>query len=127
MYEFPIPDGVNPEAIARRIIYLAWKASRCQGMGFHQDRGDMTEMELFNRTGEHVQPPEKDTWQQKQWGEPVLRYSTDYVFGRMMKLNVYVGTTKLGMTSDFRIDYQSFAGKYKTAQELAEAAIASMK
>ena len=51
----------------------------------------------------------------------------DYVFGRMMKLNIQLDTESLEFSDSApRLDYQSWCGKYPTYEVLYDSAVKSL-
>ena len=111
----------NRDQFIKRLFFLAWQAcGGTSGLGFLQARDDADENKVFDnvlRAGDYPGVPHH---------APRL-ISSDYVFGRMMKLNVYlVDDDSIGMYGEWRRDYQGFSGKYKTPEELFEATKASL-
>jgi hypothetical protein len=104
------PIGTGVEMLAKRMLWLAYQSSRVVGMGFLQERNDVTEDSLW---GTHSRPG---------------RVNTDYAFGRMMKL--YFEMNPVGILShssrEYNPEYQSFCHKYQNIQALAKAAAESL-
>lgn len=110
-------------ALAKRILWLAYNASVPIGMGWLQERPDVTEESLWKGYGGNGRP-----------GRAVHEAYVDYGYGRMMKVGVIVGRTDGGnplaveITNDGtpRGDYQSFARRYPTYADLLNAAVAEL-
>jgi hypothetical protein len=110
---------LNPVTVAKRAFWLAFQASRAQGMGhLHAEAAKAaTEDDVWRVVM-------TDEWTGKSRDFPY----GDYVFGRMMK-------TRLQWTSDEiqtpesepRFDYQSWCGRYGGYGELVDAAVSSLK
>lgn len=97
----------NGEAVAKRALFLAWKAARVVGMGALADRGP------------HM--TEEQVWQSARTEKGQV--FADYVFGRMMKLHLrYRETSVETNTDELRSDYQSWCGVYRNYGELVQAA-----
>jgi hypothetical protein len=110
-------EGISGEALAKRMLKLAWDASRTVGLGFLQDRGPgLSEDDLWKRGCDNMG---------RTGGG---RVSTDYLFGRMMKLRFEYNEEGIVIGTDvWRPDYQSFCTKYRNLEFLAESAAASFK
>lgn len=105
----------NPEALAKRMFFLAYEASRVVGMGFLQARQNVTEDQVFGAL-----------WKQSHRELPI-NYCGDYIFGRMVKLNIEVWEDFIDIPDDNpRMDYQSWAFLYATYQDLATEAAVSL-
>lgn len=90
-------------------------------MGFLQDRGpEQTEEQVWDHAY-------KNRDYAGGHDGPANQCRCDYVMGRMMKMNVIFGSNFIEMSdAPPRSDYQSWCRKYKTAQALIDAAVASM-
>ena len=115
-------DG-DCEKLAKRIMYLAWKASRCLGLGFLQDRGEQNEEEVW-----------ASMMGRRDYGGFLANTNqtgdvyADYVNGRMMKLGIKWSEGEISLNNDnFDREYQSFARLYPTAQSLFDKAVESLK
>lgn len=104
--------GATGEQLTRRMLKLAWDAGHVVGMGMLHDRGPgMTEDQVWTNAA-----------------KAPGRLLADYVFGRMIKLNVaYDGNAVSSRDDAYHEDYQSFCRKYPNFKALAEAAAASFK
>jgi hypothetical protein len=101
----------NGEETARRMLRLAYDASRAVGMGFLAARDRVTDAEL---------------WTDATYARPD-GVNADYLFGRMMKLRFTFGPDWVdGSDGAYSRDYQSFAGKYPDFASLAAAAGATV-
>ena len=109
---------VRPNEVANRAVYLAWKASQVLGMGILQDSGDLPEDEVLEHVGRGADnaSPTK-----------INSIYCDYVFGRMMKLSLYIRPDHI-LYGDGKIsgDYQSWCWKYPTYESLLSAAEKSL-
>lgn len=111
-------------ALAKRVFYLAWKASRVVGSGVLQDQGDKTEEEVWGCIGGREDYASVSV---EIMGKQKLErgIDADYVFGRMVKLGVRVENEVLRIMSggsDPQPDYQSWCGSYPTYEALLQAA-----
>lgn len=120
-----VGDG-SPETIhkvVKRMFWLGWKAcGGALGMGIFQDEPGATEDEVFANVENRGDYPGMR-------GHKLGNLSGDYVFGRMMKLDVSFsnddGTVSVsGYETD--IEYQSWSGKYPTYMNLLEVAAKSL-
>lgn len=108
----------NPEQVVKKAFFLAWEACGGPlGMGIFQDRANVTMEDVWKNVQTNGDYP----------GGPIRRDGSaygDYVFGRMMKLNIRYGEDFVEV-DDYKPkpDYQAWSRKYKTYQELIEAAI----
>jgi hypothetical protein len=120
----------NPEAVARRALFLAWQAcDNTHGMGWLQDTPGTTEGMVWENvfagpTGGDYGP---------MVGVTVVNpnrpgsFIADYVFGRMMKLRLQWDAIAVTVPdSTPRRDYQAWCGQYPTYDALIEAAVASL-
>jgi len=104
----------NGQAVAKRMLWLAYQASKVVGMGYLMAKDDVTEDMLASAHFESGRNGE-------------CQYYADYAYGRMMKAVIRYGNSHVEFTDSApQLDYESWAGKYKTYQSLAEAAIASL-
>jgi len=113
--------GIKTEPFLKRMFFVAWNNSSVRGLGMLQDRGEMTEEQVWENVsnmgdypGDHSGPD---------------NLNADYVFGRMMKLSVRDIKKKTFSMRDENFDssYQSFARRFKNARELFDATLISMK
>jgi uncharacterized protein (TIGR02996 family) len=112
----------DAEKLAKRCMYLAWEASRVLGSGVLQDHGPgMSEEQVWRQmydrgdySGNHGE------------NKPGSVYA-DYVFGRMVKFSLKWDDGKIE-TGDgkWRLDYQSFCGRYPDFGKLVMAAAAEL-
>jgi hypothetical protein len=113
----------NPKAVASRMIYLAWKASRLQGLGFLQDQGDQTEEQVFAQAYHRGDYPGGRDFM----GGSPDEVSSDYVFGRMVKLYMKVHPDGIEVRDDTPSpDHQSWCHAYPTYDMLFAEAKASL-
>lgn len=112
-----IPAGLTGLAVARRLLFLAYEASRVVGRGRLQARPDQTE---------------EDVWKQNERGDGGIKFRpdpagevhADYVFGRMLKLSFKYGDDFIDIGDQApHPEYQSWVQQYPTYQALAQAAI----
>jgi hypothetical protein len=115
--------NIEMEKFTLRMFYLAWKASQVVGMGVLQDCGNQSEEEVWKRIHNRADYPGSAIF------APKNGIVADYVFGRMMKLYVKIdtkeNTVECNSGDNWRIDYQSFCGKYPTFKHLVDATIQS--
>lgn len=116
-----IPQGIAPDKLAKRIVYLAWKKSVVTGMGILQDRGDQTEEQVWEsargRLDYSGRTPSKEG-----------TIGCDYVNGRMMKLYLEWNDKEMRiMPEQWRTDYQSFYPTYSSPEILFDKAVASFQ
>jgi hypothetical protein len=108
--------------VAKRMVYLAWQKSRCEGMGIFQDRGPQNEDAVWKQAYDRGDYP---------CGRINMEdgsCNADYVFGRMMKLYLqFTDNTVEFNDGAARSDYQSWAYKYPTFEVLFDAAMESLK
>jgi hypothetical protein len=112
--------GATGEQLAKRMVKLAWDASRVFGWGAFQDRGPgMTEAQLWERGCDNNGPHTAK-------GDLGTVYA-DYLFGRMMKLLFTYGPDYVeARPQSWRADYQSFCHRYPHFPALAKAAAESL-
>lgn len=111
----------DPEAVARRMMFLAYNAASVTGMGVFRARQGATEDEVWANVigrGDYggAGPVAKPG-----------RCLADYVYGRMMKLRLEWDAG--GVTcpdGDLNYEYQSWAGAYPTYQALFDAAVSDL-
>jgi hypothetical protein len=111
----------STQILAKRILFLAYEASRVYGMGAFKAREAITEDEVWANTitkGDYGGFPANDK---------VIH--ADYVFGRMMKLSFYVNDNTISYDGNdkTKLDYQLWGAKYKTYTKLFQAAIKSLE
>ena len=111
----------NPEAVAKRAFWLAWKAcGGTEGMGFLQNNPAAGEEDVWNNARVGADYAGK---REPKTGEVY----GDYVFGRMMKLTLKWNETGIEFRDAVPTrDYQAWCRKYPTYQALIEAAIAEL-
>ena len=117
--KFETGSNENALAVVTRMFYLAWKACGGPvGFGRLQDRGpDVPEEDVLQNIISAGDYPGAFTM----CGEG--KFYADYVIGRMMQMGVEL--VKKGFivpTRDLDIEYQSWAGRYPSYVELAQAA-----
>lgn len=110
----------NPEVLAKRIVFLAWKAcGGPMGMGILQNNPGAGEAEVWKQAfgrGDYGG-----------MGAKAGQVYADYVFGRMMKLTLSWDASSVTLSdAECRLDYQSWCSTYPTYEALAKAAIASL-
>lgn len=104
----------NPEALAKRVFFLAYRASQVVGMGILQARNGVTEDQVFGAL-------HRGSYRE------LTYYYGDYIFGRMVKLNIEVGEDFIVIPDDNpRPGYQSWAFLYRTYQDLSTEAAVSL-
>lgn len=124
--EFIVPDGLDGWAVVKRMVYLAWKASRVAGLGVFQDRGpDQTEEQIWASMYGRTDYPGGNALSQA--NKPGDVYA-DYVHGRCMKLGLSWGDGKVSVrpTYGWRNDCQTFRHAYPAPQSLFDAAVAEL-
>lgn len=109
------------QPVVSKFFYLAWKASFVVGMGILQDRPNATEQEVFIhiiRSADYAMPVHGVN----------NRTSADYVFGRMMKLDISV--SRNGEDYDLEVSdspanpsYNSWAGTFSNPAAILSAAV----
>lgn len=106
-----VPEGRTGEAVARRMLWLAYEASVPVGMGFLHYTTKATEDDVFKAAyNSHRQ-----------------EVSADYVFGRMIKLVIRFTDNMVDIPeSRPRIDYQSWCRQYPTHDDLLLATLESL-
>jgi len=110
-----VEDG---QAVAKKMLYLAWRASQCLGMGRLQNNPSADEEGVWACC---VQARDYQGSKHKTCGDG--KVSADYVFGRMMKLNFEYGEDHVTIRDgDLLPDYQSWCGTYPTYKALVDAA-----
>ena len=115
-------EGATGEAFAKRMFRLAWDKSCMIGSGFLQDRGELSEDEVWGimRGAEDYQGAD---CKKPKSGE----VDADYVSGRMMKLHYSFAENSIScQPREWRHDYQSFCGAYKDFGALIDAAAKSL-
>lgn len=113
-------NDADARLIAKRMVYLAWKASSVHGFGAFQDQGDKSEEAVWEgAVGQRDYPMKRP--------DVPGEVHCDYVFGRMMKWACYWEDGTITVPDiDFRSDYQSFKHKYPDNMTLAAEAIKSL-
>jgi hypothetical protein len=102
---------IDVEAVAKRMLYLAWQAAKVVGAGVMQDRPAATEDEVWS-----TQNPLNGG------------VDADYLFGRMMKIGFDYDIEMIAIIeSEQRSDYQSWCTAYPTYMDLLKAAVESVK
>ena len=104
-------------AVAKRMFWLAWKASDVFGSGFLQDKSDADEEAVWDNllgAGDYPGSIAPD----------LSRPHADYVFGRMMKLGVDIeGSSVVISDRELSADYQSWCRTYPTNEALLATAV----
>jgi len=108
----------------RRIFFLAWQnCGGPLGMGFLQDRPGATENDVWNNVQKRGDYPDLASISAVKQKDGKGSIHADYVFGRMMKLNVDFNFNDLTITmrdDEPRPDYQGWAKRtIKTYDDLA--------
>jgi hypothetical protein len=103
------------QKLLKRMLFLAYNASKVIGLGILQARPHMSETELAEA-----------------YFSDGRRLSADYAFGRMMKMyanlvSVVDGVSAQTNVSTPRLDYQSWCSIYPTWEALVEAAKVSLE
>lgn len=104
----------DPKTLLKRVLWLAFQASRPVGMGFLHTAAasQQTEDTLFESA---KSSHKEDT------------VYTDYLFGRMMKTTFEIKDGVVVVSpNEPRYDYQSWGDAYETGTALIEAAIKSL-
>lgn len=106
------------ELVVKRSFYLAWKAcGHPVGMGVFQDRPNATEDDVWKNilsSGDYS----------VNLGSFPGNVSGDYVFGRMMKLNILCGEDWIEIPDSLPApDYQGWSYQYLTYKALVDKAI----
>lgn len=110
----------DPQAVASKILYLAWRASGVSGMGWMQARNaPQLEQQIWDSAVNADDYPFRHEIDKP---KPGAVYA-DYVQGRMMKLSIKWTADSVTITDNYRHDYQSFCGKYPNADALFAAAL----
>lgn len=117
-----LTNGQIGEQVTKRAFYLAWRACRGPlGMGVFQDKPDATEEDVWANI--HIAGDYLSTSFASKPGEAY----GDYVFGRMMKLNIRYGDDYVVVPDGGpRLDYQAWSPKYPTYDALIKASIESL-
>lgn len=119
-----LPSSLSGKDVAKRIFFLAYQASQVFGMGMLQARPNVTEENVWDNVNTAGDYP-CDLSNEKSPTQVTLR--ADYVFGRMMKLDVtYTDKTITLSDSPPRPDYQSWCRTYHTTEALLVEAIKSL-
>lgn len=121
------------ELLARKMVWLAYKASNPVGLGNLQYREDITEETLWNSAdvAKLTKAEPISSWTERIGilcgkGRPSTTcVSCDYVFGRMVKLKFSFTDSDVAIDYDQTVscDYQSWASSYQSIQQLRHAAI----
>ena len=117
-------QSVDPELVVKKAFYLAWIAcEKTEGMGELQDQPDATEDEVWAQIctfGDHPGRAEIDGGTEYLLGE----YHADYVFGRRLKLLLFVAGDTIKCLDYppevFISDLPAYSETYPTAQSLIE-------
>ena len=127
--------GMSAEKFAKRVFYMAWKACGGPfGMGIFQDRGSNVSEDEVVACAIRADDYGGASCKQSKGGE----IDGDYVMGRMMRTHIKFGGAVDAATPKYgdvigedevdvrpdspRPDYQGWARKYATVQDLARAA-----
>lgn len=111
------------KATAEEAFWLAWKAcGGPTGLGFLQDRSSATKEDVLDNVKDQGDYPMSFRYPSEK------ELYGDYVFGRMMKLEISFEEDSISFRDDPpRPDYQGWSTVYPSYQELTEAAITSLK
>jgi hypothetical protein len=118
---FKTANASELQSLVRRILFLAYNASNCFGMGVLQQRSGATEEQVFNNAANMGDYPGGNAMRHAPPGD----INADYVFGRMMKLSIRYDENNLTLdvsNGTPRPDYQSWCRTYKTYEDLVLAA-----
>jgi len=108
----------NPEIFCKRLFWLLWQAcGKPFGMGILKDRPNATEDEVWDNiknSGDYIGNIRH---------APSNVFYADYVFGRMMKINVRILDSHNIEIDDgpYDIEYQMWSDNYPTPQSIVEA------
>jgi len=108
----------NPALVAKRAFWLAWQAcGGTLGSGFLQDRADANEdLVWLNVIAAGDYPGSIKN--------PTDKPYADYVFGRMLKVGMTLGSNTISIQDSApHDDYQAWCTTYPTYRALIEAAI----
>ena len=98
--------------VAQEMLWLAFQAANPMGRG-------------FLHTSRAAQATKEDVVEHCKWQG---RYVSDYVYGRMMKLNLSTTENDVILPSGTpRSDYQSWCHNYSTYEDLMFAAVESLE
>lgn len=115
----------SPEKVAKRAIYLAWKASSVEGMGFLRDNPEATEDDVWNNVFNSSDYP-GDSKDPRTEGSKLI-ISADYVFGRMMKLLLVIVEDGVEYRDDvLRMEYESWHVSFRSYPDLLNEAEKSL-
>lgn len=124
--KFQVSDKARVLDVVKRTMYLAWRACGGPlGMGAFQDRGPgMSEEKVWEQAYRCADYPGGREMHHLKDNEA----AADYVFGRMMKLNISWDADGTITVTDSppRSDYQAWCRKYKTYEDLVNTAIKSL-
>lgn len=118
--KFVLPENIDGVDFLKRVIYLAWQASKVEGMGFLKALNTpQTEDQIFESVLNGMDGLQK-----------ITAVRCDHIQGRMMKITVGLIDKQTIEITDaqeglYRPDYQSFCSKYQHAQILFDATRAS--
>jgi hypothetical protein len=115
------------EAVAKRALWLAWKASKLGGMGVMQHNPTATADDVWRNALGREDYPHLFLSTDK---GPGLLIRADYVFGHMMKLSFRVTSDTIlypDKDSPLNSGYQSWCGRYPTYDALLDAAEKSLR
>lgn len=117
------PDGLTADVVVKRLLWLAWVAcGGTSGYGFMKNNPGASEDDVFANVLSSGDYPGAQSHSLERG------VHADYVFGRMMKLVVRVeGNTVILPDSKCTSDYQSWCHKYKTYDDLINAAIEELR
>lgn len=108
-----IPEGMDATRLAKRALRIAYDASEVIGMGIFQARDNVTEDELWSQC------------RARQEGIKTVLYG-DYVFGRMMKIQIEWIDDEIWSHGHTQLDYQSWSASFPTYNKLFEEAVLSL-
>lgn len=105
--------GQDTEEIVKLAFWLAFQASHPMGLGFLQSEAAAV-------------ATEDDVWDKvskQESSDGSLRFSADYIYGRMMKMNLCIRDGEITFPSHkISPDYESWCLKYATYEDLLKAA-----
>lgn len=120
-------DKHKPVEIVKEMLWLAWKACGSPfGMGILQDKPTATKEDIWNNANTMGDYPIRHSPNIVDNASGFVR--ADYVFGRMMKLNISISpnTVKLPDARP-KPDYQAWCSTYWSYQDLYAAAVKNLE
>lgn len=118
MYE---TKALNPEELAKRYFWLAWKACGSPtGMGKLRDKPDATEEDVWDSVQNSGDYP---NGRAKRVVGDVTKLSASHVFGRAMELAIEIGTNFARVDVDLADPtYQAWSRRYDSPVGILRAA-----